>query len=198
MLIKPILLICTLSILSGCSPLVTVVPPSTPADQSRMPVFRVLLPNESEKLLDKRDVDYFFGLTKSQWEMYWREFGLPGWEFKLNKFETGTLIVGIERSTDFGVSIQPLFRNDWDPPTRLVITAYFRDGVLPLLTQPVRNQMEAATQRDLGPDYYVELRFEKTDKLDAVSIGVTRSGSIRPNSGVISGERSTPHQAGQP
>ncbi len=106
-----------------------------------------------ENIISKKEVDYVFSLTKPQWETVSKQFFAPGWTTKSHKFDTGSMVFGLDTSTGFGLSIKPFYQNDRDPPDGVMVGNYYPLGALPPMTDELKKDMEAATQKDLGPTY---------------------------------------------
>jgi hypothetical protein len=74
-----------------------------------------------ETIISKKDADFVFGLTKSEWEKNAPKFFAPGWEVRLSKHETGTMVVGYDPANGYGMSVQPMYRNDCDKPEMVIV-----------------------------------------------------------------------------
>jgi hypothetical protein len=123
-----------------------------------------------EKIISRKDAEFVFSLTKSQWEVASQKFLAPGWTKQSVKRESGSQIIGFDPSTRIGLSVQPFFENDRDPPQMVVVGNYFPLGVLPPMTDEIKKDMEAATKKDLGPPYTVRLVYSKMEKMETIEI----------------------------
>jgi len=121
-----------------------------------------------EKIISKKDADYVFSLTKPQWETVSRQFFAPGWTTKSAKFDSGSLIIGFDPSTGKGLSIQPLYQNDRDPPAMVILGNYFPLDALPPMTDELKKDMEASAQKDLGSGYLVRLTYTKMEGIQLI------------------------------
>lgn len=139
---------------------VLVIGLSTPRDQV----------GAQETIISKKDADYVFSLTRPEWEKQSRKFFAPGWIVRSAKHETGSQIIGFDPSTGIGLSIQPFYQNDHNPPDMVVVGNYFPIGTLPPMTDELKKDMEIAAQRDLGPKYSVRLNSTKMEKLEAIEL----------------------------
>ena len=128
-----------------------------------------------ETILSKKDADFVFSRTKAEWERDSKRFFAPEWDIKALKDDTGTAtgIMAIDPSRAIGVTIQPLYRNDYDPPDVVIVGNYFPVGVLRPMTDEMKKDMEAAAQKDLGPTYSVHLIYLSTGEKDARALGLT-------------------------
>ncbi len=126
-------------------------------------------------IISKRDTDYVFSLTRPVWEQQSKTFFPRSWLVRSTKHDTGTQIIGFDPSNGIGLSIRPLYQNDYDPPDTLVVDHYFPVGSLPPMTDELKNEMEGAAQKDLGSTYSVRLNYTKTEKLEAIELIVTKT-----------------------
>src|SRR6266478_7175384 len=83
-----------------------------------------------EKLLTKKQADEVFSFTKPQWEARaaGSSFVPIDWHIRFSSHDTGLQIIGYEPLTGFGLSVQPLYANDTDPPIMVIIRNYFLPG----------------------------------------------------------------------
>jgi hypothetical protein len=126
-----------------------------------------------ETLVSKKDADFVFSLIKSEWEKKIESFFAPGWDFRVTKFETGSMAFGFNPVSGVGLSIKPFYQNDSDPPDNVTVSNYFPVGALPPRTDEMKKDMEAAAQKDLGPTYSVHLIYSSTGEKEARALGLT-------------------------
>lgn len=126
-------------------------------------------------IISKRDTDYVFSLTRPVWEEQSKKFFPGGWMVRSTKHDTGTQIIGFDPSNGIGLSIRPVYQNDYDPPDTLVVDHYFPVGTLKPMTDELKNDMERAAQKDLGSTYSVRLNYAKTETLEAIQLIVTKN-----------------------
>lgn len=126
-----------------------------------------------ETLISRTDADFVFSLTKPEWEKNIKRFFAPGWDFRVMKFETGSMAFGFNPATGVGLSIKPFYQNDSDPPDGVTVSNYFPVGVLQPMTDEMKKDMEAAAQKDLGPTYSVHLIYSSTGEKEAQTFGLT-------------------------
>jgi len=123
-----------------------------------------------ETIISKKDADYVFSLTRPKWEEQSKKFFAPGWIARSAKHETGTQIIGFDPSTGIGLSIQPLYQNDQNPPDLVIVGNYFPIGALPPMTDELKKDMEAAAQKDLGLTYSVRLNYTKVENIETIEL----------------------------
>jgi hypothetical protein len=126
-------------------------------------------------IISKRDTDYVFSLTRPVWEEQSKKFFPRSWIVRSTKHDTGTQIIGFDPSNGIGLSIRPLYRNDYDPPDSLVVDHYFPVGTLKAMTDELKNDIERAAQKDLGSTYSVRLNYTTTERLEAIELIVTKN-----------------------
>lgn len=126
-------------------------------------------------IISKRDTDYVFSLTRPVWEERSKKFFPRGWIVRSAAHDTGTQIIGFDPSNGIGLSIRPLYQNDYDPPDTLVVDHYFPVGTLEPMTDEMKNDMEREAQKDLGSTYSVRLNYTTTEKLEAIELIVTKN-----------------------
>jgi hypothetical protein len=73
-----------------------------------------------ETIISKKDADYVFSLTRPEWEKHSKKFFAPGWIVRSTKHETGIAVMGFDQSTGVGLSVQPFFQNDHNPPDMVI------------------------------------------------------------------------------
>lgn len=145
----------------------------------------VLLPqlatwsSAQETIISKKDADYVFSLTKLQWERDSKKFFAPGWIVKSAQYDTGTGVMGLDPSTGFGLSIQPLYVDDKSMPAVVIVGNYFPIGTLPPITDELQRNMESDARKDLGPDYTVKLKYQRQDKLDVIELSLTKINRLQ-------------------
>ncbi|HMG34354.1 MAG TPA: hypothetical protein VKM94_10485 [Blastocatellia bacterium] len=127
-----------------------------------------------ETIISQKDADYVFSLTRPEWEKQSKKFFAPGWTVRSAKHETGSQIMGFDPSTGIGLSIQPLYQNDRNPPHMVIVGNYFPIGVLPPITDELKKDMEVAAQKDLGPTYSVRLIYTRMEKNELIELLLTK------------------------
>ena len=121
---------------------------------------------EPELLLNKSEVDRTFSFNKTQWSQEASQMRAPGWSLRVCDHESGAQVVGFDPSTHVGISVQPYFRNDIRLPEMVIIANYFPLGMLPPITNKLRNQMQSLAQKEIGEAYSVILGHEVINKLE--------------------------------
>ncbi len=127
-----------------------------------------------ETIISKKDADYVFSLTKPEWEKHSKEFFTSGWIVRSTKHETGIAVMGFDQSSGVGLSVQPFFQNDHNPPDVVIIGNYFPIGTLPPMTDELKKDMEVAAQRDLGSTYSVRLNYTEMGTHEAIELILTK------------------------
>jgi hypothetical protein len=133
-----------------------------------------------EPLVNRRDADRIFALSRSQWEAEARQFAPPpGWSVRLSPVATGTGVIAMDLNTGMGLGIQPLFRDGQSPPEMLVIGSYYPAGTFQQSTEQTMRDMEAAASTDLGRAYSVSISFTSVASpppgFDVVEVIITRA-----------------------
>ena len=127
-----------------------------------------------EAIISKKDADYVFSLNRPEWEKHSQKFFAPGWVVKSTKHETGIAVMGFDQSTGVGLSVQPFFQNDHNPPDLVIVGNYFPIGTLPPMTDELKKDMQVAAQKDLGLTYSVRLNYTKMEKIEAIELILTK------------------------
>ena len=109
-----------------------------------------------EKLLSKHDAGRIFAFTKAEWDAAAPTFIPRDWDISFAKHNTGVHVLGFDRSTGFGFSLQPLFDNKTGPPRMIIIGNYFPSGVLPSMTSELKRNMEIVANKALAPVFKVK------------------------------------------
>src|SRR5712671_6525527 len=87
--------------------------------------------NKQEVIINKEDADLIFTLNKLQWEAHAKRFVHPdGWEIRLSTHDTGTGVMSYDAKSGMGLSIQPFYKNDTSLPDVLIVSSYYRLGIL--------------------------------------------------------------------
>ena len=128
----------------------------------------------SETIINKKDADYIFSLTRPQWEAYAQRMVPPeGWEQRLSPHDTGTSVIAYDSKTDFSLSVQPLYDNKTSTPVMLIVGSYYPLGTFPSFTDERKSEIEAAAKKDLGQKYEVSAIYAEMPPLEVVELMVT-------------------------
>lgn len=127
-----------------------------------------------ESIISKKDADQVFSLTRPEWEKQSKRFFASGWTIRSAKHETGSQIIGFDPSTGIGLSIQPLYLKNHNPPDMVIVGNYFPIGTLPPMTDELKKDMEVAAQKDLGLTYSVRLNYAKMENIEAIELILTK------------------------
>ena len=133
-----------------------------------------------ETIISKKDADFVFGLSKPEWEKNAMKFFAPGWVVRASKHDTGTGVAAFNPANGYGMSVQPLYRNDRDKPEMVIVGNYFPMGALPPMTDDLKRSMESDAQKDLGAGYHVRLNYSKMEKMDVIELFLTRNSNPKP------------------
>jgi hypothetical protein len=124
--------------------------------------------------ISKQNADAIFGMNRRTWESYAKQMTHPlGWRSRLLPQETGTAFAAFDPATGTGLTVQPLFSNDTDPPDMIVFSSWYPVGRLPL-TPDFVTDVERVVQRDLGPGYSVSASTAKLPGLEGIELMVNR------------------------
>jgi hypothetical protein len=114
-----------------------------------------------ERIIGKPDANMIFAFTRAEWERHVRQVAPPeDWTLRLRPHDTGTALARFNRSTGIGASVQPLFKDDQEPPGMIVVGSYYPLGFM-RITDEVIKKIEQATRLDLGPAYSVSANHAK-------------------------------------
>ena len=129
----------------------------------------------SERIVNKQDTDYIFGLNKADWESYALRMVHPdGWKVRLMPHDTGTSVMAFDLNTGMGLSIQPLYDSDDKPPMFLIIGSYYPLGFLPPFTDDFKRGVEKEAAADLGTAYTVSATYNKIAQFEAIELTITK------------------------
>ena len=129
----------------------------------------------SEKIVNKQDADYIFGLNKADWESYAQRIFYPdGWKVRLTPHDTGISVMAFDPNTGIGLSIQPFYDSDDKPPTVLIVASHYPLGVLPVFTDDFKRGLEKEAAADLGPGYTVSATYTKIEQFETIGLTITK------------------------
>jgi hypothetical protein len=132
---------------------------------------------QTDKIISKHEADMMFSLNHTGWEAYARQMTHPPqWQMRLTPHETGTSFAVFDSNTGVGLTVQPLFANETDPPAIIVIGSWYRAGRL-RITPALIADIERAARADLGPNYSVEAapaQLPGVDGIPGIELKVTQ------------------------
>ena len=129
---------------------------------------------QPETIISKQDADAIFSMNRSAWESYAKRMTHPlGWRTRLLPQDTGTGFAAFDPATGMGLTVQPLFSNDTDPPDAIVVGSWYPVGRV-RFTPAFVADVERASQRDLGPRYSVSASSKKLAGLEGIELLVSR------------------------
>ena len=128
-----------------------------------------------ETIISKQDADRIFSMTKPEWETYAQKIRYPSdWEIRLSRHITGAGVMAFNPKTGYGLSVQPLYRDDKSPPEMLVVGSYYPAGVFPKFTETLKKGIEEEAKKDLGSNYSVTASYAKMPPFEGVELTVIR------------------------
>lgn len=141
---------------------------------------RSIPPEKRERIVNKQDTDRIFAINKAQWNAYAKQIGHPkDWEIRLNRLDTGTAVMAYDPKTGFGLCVQPLYRNDTDPPDMLIVASYYPAGTFRDFPEGLKREIEREARTDLGVGYDVSVSFQRFSlfgkAVDVVEITIIRA-----------------------
>ena len=129
----------------------------------------------AETIISKQDADHIFSLTKPEWEAYAQKIVYPpNWKVALSPHDTGTGVMAFDTTTGYGLSIQPLYRDDHSPPDMLIVGSYYRAGTLSPFSDKLKKEIEEAAKKDLGPSYSVTATYVQLPPFEGVELTVMK------------------------
>lgn len=128
-----------------------------------------------EKIINKDDADYIFGLTRVEWEKYAKRMIPPnGWKIRLLPHDTGTGVMSFDPNIGIGFSVQPLYDKRDSPPAILIVGSYYPIGSLPEFSEDFKKKLEIDAATDLGSTYAVSASYTKTPPFEGIELTVTK------------------------
>jgi hypothetical protein len=133
-----------------------------------------------ERIVNRRDADRFFGLSRTQWEAEAREMvESQGWKVRPTPADTGTSVMTMDPKTGVGLGVQPVFRDTYGPPVTLVVGSYYPAGTFRRFSEQAQRDLEAAVSTSLGAPYSISVSFSTQavppPGFDVVEVVITRS-----------------------
>jgi hypothetical protein len=128
-----------------------------------------------ETIISKSDADYIFTLKKAQWEEYIKQAIHPmGWKVKIHSLDTGSVMGAFDPKTGLGLTVQPLFRNNYSLPEMIIVGSWYPKGMVSI-TDELKCGIENESKKDLGPEYHISLNHKKEPEWDIIEILITKS-----------------------
>lgn len=130
----------------------------------------------AETLVSRTDTAYIFSLNKQGWERYATQVTHPpSWNVSLSPHDTGTSVMAFDPATGVGLSIQPMFRDEENPPELLIFGSYYPSGSLPPFTSELQRQTEEQAEEDLGSQYSVAASYGSNPFGEGIELLIKRS-----------------------
>ena len=122
--------------------------PTTAIAESYFPVF--------EKVIDKKEADHIFSLTRNEWEAYAKRIKRKeGWEKRLRSIDTGTCVEWFDHETGYGISIRPEYKDQNNPPESLEVGSYCPVRYMPKITYDLEEKLSNLIIEELGRKYSI-------------------------------------------
>ena len=126
-------------------------------------------------IISKSDADNIFYLKKRQWEEYIKQAIHPmGWKVEIHSLDTESAMGAFDPKTGMGLSVQPLFRNNYSLPEMIIVGSWYPKGTI-TITDELKRGIENESKKDLGPEYNIKLNHKKEPKWDIIEILITKS-----------------------
>lgn len=129
----------------------------------------------AESIVNKSDADHIFSINLNAWNAYAAGMTHPdGWKVKLSNQDTGITVMAFSPTTGMGMSIQPLYKNDVEPPHQLIVGSFYPKGSLPPFSKDFRKKLESEAQKDLGRNYSIRAIRADISTWDGIELILTR------------------------
>ena len=130
----------------------------------------------AENIVSKADADHIFSLNRPAWEAYAERMIHPdGWKVQRSRHDTGTAVTAFDEKTNTGLSIQPLYHDDVNPPDELIVGSFYPKGTLQPFTPEFKKKLELGAQEDLGSDYSVSASHADVSSWEGIELTVVRA-----------------------
>ena len=128
----------------------------------------------ADTFLSKAQVERVFAMRKSEWEAYAPRVADPKWKIRLSRSSTGLGVLAFDPVTGVGISVQPHYVDDKNPPTTLVVGSFYPLGKPPA-NLSTEKEVERKARRELGAKYFVAARHvELPPGWEGIELVVTR------------------------
>lgn len=135
-----------------------------------------------EPMVGKKEVDFLFALKMSEWQKGAKKFFACDWNITSGEHETGNRVIGFHPSTGLGVSVQPMYSNDDDPPFMIIVGNYIPLGGLPPITGDAIKDINASMRHNLGSAYNVRCSYRTFEGMGLLEIVLTQSTHLHRSS----------------
>lgn len=134
----------------------------------------------AESVVSKKDADSIFSMTKSEWENTAPKYAAPNTTVRLQKANTGVRLASFDRSTGYGLSIQPFYYDTKSSPSNLLVSSFYPKGTLEVDFSEIKEKIEADAKKDLGEVYDVSADYMKLpNNMEVISLNITRKTNLK-------------------
>ena len=128
----------------------------------------------AENILSKADADNIFKMRRAEWEKAAPRYVLPNGDVRLNPTSTGTVVAAFDKSTGYGLSIQPIYLDLNHGPYSLIVGCFYPAGTMKANFSEIQKSIETDSEKDLGASYKVSAEFVKVSpNIEEIELTVT-------------------------
>ena len=132
----------------------------------------------AENVLSKTDTDNIFKMRKNEWEKTAPKYILPNGDIKLKSTSTGTVVASHNKSTGYGLLIQPIYLDLNHGPSSLIVGSFYPAGTLEADFSEIQKSIESDSEKDLGANYKVSAKFIKvSSNIEEIELTITLKSS---------------------
>jgi hypothetical protein len=129
----------------------------------------------AETILSKADADPVFSLNRPAWEAWAERMIHPGdWKVQLSHHDTGIAIMAFAPAIGMGMSIQPMYHDDVEPPSMIIVSSFYPKGSLPPFIRELKAGIESEAQKDLGHKYSILATHVDASAWEGIKVLLTR------------------------
>jgi hypothetical protein len=133
----------------------------------------------------QKDVDFLFGLKTCEWQTHAKEFFACDWNTTCGEHQTGNRLIAFHPPTGIGVSVQPMYSNNDDPPFMIIVGHYIPLAESPPITDDAVNRISASVRQQLGAAYNVRCSYSTIEQLGVVEIVLTQATQLQRRNGAM-------------
>ena len=129
----------------------------------------------AESVISKADVETIFKMNKAEWELTAPRYTYVGWDTKFKKLETGVIVTAFDKSTGYGLSIQPIYFDNKSGPSSLIVGSFYPYGTMSANFSDIKKDIESDSENDLGEKYKVTANYLKvSSKIEEIALNITQ------------------------
>jgi hypothetical protein len=132
-------------------------------------------------MVSEKDVDFLFGLKMSEWQKDAKKFFACDWN-TTSGHDAANRVMAFHPSSGMGVSVQPMYSNDDDPPFMIIVGNCFPLGGLPPITDDAITDINTSVRHTLGSAYNVRCSYRTFGGMGLLDIVLTQSTDSRGSS----------------